>query len=216
MHLGGQISQHLFGHGGNHRRGNEARGYGIDTHAFGAHLARPGLGKADHAKFGGGVVGLAKIAIQTDDRAGVQDHTAALGHHAISHGLRAVENTAQVDVNDLVKLLNGHFLQAGVLGDAGVVDQHINAAKLGLDLGHHIVNHGALCHVHDKALDRGARGAALGHRLVHTRLLDVTNDDDGAFGCKFDGGRQANALCCASDDGNLVGKTCCHGNPRSW
>jgi hypothetical protein len=40
-----------------------------------------------------------------------------------------MEHAAQVDVDHRVELLQRHLLQPRVLGDAGVVDQHVDAPK---------------------------------------------------------------------------------------
>jgi len=40
-----------------------------------------------------------------------------------------VEHAPQVDVDDAVELLERHLLQTCILGDPGIVDQHIDAAK---------------------------------------------------------------------------------------
>jgi hypothetical protein len=131
-------------------------------------------------------------------------------HHAVGHRLGAIEYALQIDVNHLVKLLGGHFLQARVLRDAGVVDQHVNAAELGLDLSHHIVHHRALGDIHDKTFSRGTQRATLSNRLIDAGLLDVADDHDSSLGRKLERCGQTNTLRCAGNDGNLVGKTCCH------
>ncbi len=134
----------------------------------------------------------------------VEDHAATLGHHGVGHGLCAVEDAAQVHVDHLVELLQRHFLQARVLGDAGVVDQHVDAAELVFDLADHGVDHGALGHVHHIAHRLGAQGLALFDGFVDAGLLDVADDDGGAFFCELEGGGQAYALGGAGDEADLV------------
>ena len=115
-----------------------------------------------------------------------------------------MEHAAQVDVDHAVELLQRHFLQARVLGDAGVVDQHVDAAEFFLDAGDHGIDHFALRHVHLIARRRGAERLALLDDLVHSTLFDVADDDDGAFLGEFQRGGQTDALGGAGDDGNLV------------
>ena len=115
-----------------------------------------------------------------------------------------MENTPQVDVNHLVKLRQRHFLQPGVLGDAGVVHQHIDAAELILNLRHHGIDHLAVGHVHQAAYGLCAQRLALRNGGVHARLPQVADNHDGAFGGKFEGGGQAYALRCAGDDADFV------------
>jgi hypothetical protein len=107
-----------------------------------------------------------------------------------------------------VELLQRHLLQPRVLGDAGVVDQHVDAAELFLDAGDHGIDRFALRHVHLKAGGGRAERLALRDDLVHRRLLDVADDDDGAFLGEFQRGGQTDALGGAGDDGNLVFKGC--------
>ena len=64
-----------------HLGGGKAGRHGVDADAVAAQLARPHLGHADHAGLGGDIVGLAKVAVQPDDRRGVEDHAAALADH---------------------------------------------------------------------------------------------------------------------------------------
>jgi hypothetical protein len=107
--------------------------------ALRAQFAAPGLGEADDAELAGGIVGLAEVAVDADHAAGVEDHARALRQHRRQHGLRAMEHAAQVDVDDRVELRQRHLLQPCVLGDAGVVDQHVDAAETLLHGRGHVV-----------------------------------------------------------------------------
>ena len=45
-----------------------------------------------------------------------------------------LKTPVEVGVDDLLPLLRRHLVEHGVAGDAGVVDQHVDRAELGLDL----------------------------------------------------------------------------------
>ena len=47
---------------------------------------------------------------------------------------RHVEQRAEIGVDHRVPLLRLHAVELGVAGDAGIVDQHVDRAELGLDL----------------------------------------------------------------------------------
>jgi hypothetical protein len=58
-----------------------------------------------------------------------------------------VEHAGQVGVDDLFPLLRRHLVEHRVAGDAGIVDQHVDRAEIGLDL-----------------LDAGGAGVVVGDR----------------------------------------------------
>jgi len=202
--VGFHFLQDFFGNGVQDVCGDKAGRDGVDAYAFRAQLTAPGFGEAYDAELAGGVVGLAEVAVDTDDGAGVEDDAAALGHHGVGDGLRAVEDAAQVHVYDFVELLERHFLQARILGDAGVVDEDVDAAELVFDLADHGIDHGALGHVHHITDGLGAQGLALFDGFIDAGLLDVANDNGRAFFCKFEGGGQAYALGGAGNEADLV------------
>ena len=59
----------------------------------------------------------------------------ALFDHVGHHLLGDVEHAVQVGFNHLVPVLAGHLEEHAVAGDAGIVDQHIDAAVFCLGLG---------------------------------------------------------------------------------
>ena len=81
----------------------------IRADALAAELARPGLDHADHAELRRRIVGLAEVAVQTDDRRGVQDAARMLLEHDVHDRLRAVVDAFEVDVDDPLELVVGHF-----------------------------------------------------------------------------------------------------------
>ena len=115
-----------------------------------------------------------------------------------------MKHAAQVDIDHQVELLQRHFLQARILGDAGVVDQHVDAPELFLGTAHHRIDLVALRHVHDVADCQRAKRPALADCLVNGGLPNVADDDDGAFAGELEGGGQADALRGAGDEADLV------------
>ncbi len=67
-----------------HRAGDEAGRHAVDGDVTAGQFLGQGLGEADHAGLGGGVVGLAGIAGHADDRGDADDAARAALHHAAS------------------------------------------------------------------------------------------------------------------------------------
>ncbi len=124
-----------------------------------------------------------------------------------------MEDAAQVDVDDGVELGDRHLLQARVPGDAGVVDQGVDAAEAGQRAGDHRIDLRAVGHVDDDA-DAGGTAHRDGADLRHggVDVVQVAHDDAGAFARELQGGGQADALGGAGDDGDLVGEAHGQGN----
>ena len=97
-------------------------------------LLRQRLGEADLAGLGGGIVGLAELALLAVDRRDVDDAAELALAHALDDVAAHVEQRAEVGVDHRGPLLRLHAVQRGVLGDAGVVDQHLDRTEIGLDL----------------------------------------------------------------------------------
>ena len=76
----------------------------------------------------------------------------------------AVEASLQVDLDDTVEIFFLHPQQQTVFGDAGIVDQHIDAAHFLHDIVHHLLHGRIVCHI-----------AAICHRL---HALFLTQGDD--------------------------------------
>ena len=130
--------QNFFGHGAHHFGRDEARRDGVDPDPVPTQFPRPSLRHADYGGLRGHIVGLAEVAVQTDHAGGVQDHPGLGRYHGRRDGAGADEDAAEVHIEDGVELLvrqdagDGAFLEADQLGvaqDAGVVDQHVDAAE---------------------------------------------------------------------------------------
>ena len=97
-------------------------------------LQRQRLGEADVAGLGRGIIDLAELALLAVDRGDVDDAAELAGAHAFDHLAGHVEQRAEIGVDDRVPLLERHLVKGAVAGDAGIVDQHVDRAEIGLDL----------------------------------------------------------------------------------
>lgn len=92
-------------------------------------LLRKSLSKADLGKFGGRVVGLAKIAEQTGSGSSVDNATELLFAEVWPGGTSRLVGTLDVDLEDQVPILVLHILEADIAEDTGIVDEDIDAAE---------------------------------------------------------------------------------------
>ncbi|KAG0765505.1 hypothetical protein G6F22_018003 [Rhizopus arrhizus] len=116
-----------------------------------------------HAGLGGGVVGLAVLALQAVDRADLDDPAPAAAAHALDDRAGDVEHRIEVGVDHIVPLVHAHAMEGGVTGDAGVVDQDLDRAQFGLDRAYQ--RFGA-AGVGDLAWEDRHRVTAFGQRLL--------------------------------------------------
>jgi hypothetical protein len=84
--------------------------------------------------FGGGVIDLAVLAGLAVDRADIDDAAEAARAHAVDHRPRHVETGREVGLDHGIPLLEAHPVHRRVTRDAGIVDQHVDRAEIGLDL----------------------------------------------------------------------------------
>jgi len=101
--------QHFFRHLRDHFGGDEAWRHGVYCDPFRAEFAGPGFGHADQACLGGGVIGLAKISKEANDRRRIDDFAVSAFDHVRGNLPRAVENARQIDADDLIPLLRSHL-----------------------------------------------------------------------------------------------------------
>ena len=113
---------------------DETGGDGVDGDAAGGELACQGLGEADEAGFGGGVVGLAGGADFADNGGDVDDATGAGFHHGRDDSLGEQEGAGEVGAEDVIEVGELHAEGESVFGDAGVVDEDVDGAEVGEDL----------------------------------------------------------------------------------
>jgi hypothetical protein len=145
------------------------------------HFLRQGHGEAVHAGLGGRVVGLAGLALLAVDRADLDDAAPALFHHARHHLLGDVEHAVQVGVDHGVPVLRRHLQEHAVARDAGVVDQHVDRAVLGLGLGEGLDGAVPVGHVAHRGVEGVAQRLLLVQPLVEVAARAAAGDDLEAF-----------------------------------
>ena len=91
-------------------------------------LARECLRQAEQPGLGGRIIRLTDGTRLTDHRGDHDDPAAAALEHVRQRGLGKKERPGQVDSDDLVPFVFGHVGHRLVDGDAGVVDQDVQAA----------------------------------------------------------------------------------------
>src|SRR5271168_3835707 len=134
----------------------------------------------DHRRFGRAVVRLAEIAVDARRRGSEHDAAVAAVAHAAPDRLRADRRTHQMHANDLFEIGDLHLREGLVAQDAGVVDENVDAAPLGLSPRNHCrdlvgvgdvgaVGHGGSAGPFD-LLDDSSRG--VGGRGAPAEIID--------------------------------------------
>ena len=115
--------------------------------------------------------------------------------HLARHGLAHQEGALEVDAQHGVEIGFGHVQEIGRLEDAGVVDQHVDAAVRGQGARHQRVHVGLVAHVavHVERAEFGGQRAAV-------RVVQIGDHDVGAFAREAPGAGLADALGAAGDD----------------
>ena len=121
-----------------HVRLNEPGGDAVGRDAFFADLAGDRLGQADESRLAGGVVGRSGLAHDAGDGADIDDAAEFVADHRSGRHARGREGRPQIHGDDLVKVVVVHLDHQLVAGDAGVVDQDVDATVLGGELFEHL------------------------------------------------------------------------------
>ncbi len=193
---------------------HEAGADGVAGDAVLGHLEGDGLGQAHDAVLGRDIGRLERRGDQTVSRSDVDDPSAALLLHDRHGRLGGVEGRRQIDGDDQVPLVVREILDRGHVLDAGVIDQDVQLAELGLGLGHHVGDLSRLGHVgamieHLDAMLLGHLGAGA---LDGGHLAQAVHDDIDALGGERVGQGVADAAGRAGDDGDLPLQTEVHGH----
>ena len=99
-----------------------------DREAFLAYV--PDSGKILDAGCGSGIVGLADIALFTDDRTDRDDRTLSLFLHLRPEMADQIEDTLQVGADDSIESIAFHLVGHGIGRDPGITDQNIDLSVL--------------------------------------------------------------------------------------
>jgi hypothetical protein len=133
-HGGHDLFQHIGANGLDHVGTDVAGAHGVDRHALGGQFLRQGHAEAVHAGLGSRVVGLPSLALFTVHRLMLMMRPQPFSTMSATTCLVTL-NMVQVGLDHGVPVFAGHFEEHAVTRDAGVVDQHVDRAVLGLGLG---------------------------------------------------------------------------------
>lgn len=112
----------------------DTRRVGVDGDAVVRKVTGGDLGQAAHGELGGAVEWNALVALDAGLGGGVDDLAAVTELlELLGRSLRAPQDTLVVDVEDLVDFFFGDVLERDLRSDAGVVDDDVEAARLGQD-----------------------------------------------------------------------------------
>ncbi len=87
------------------------------------------------AAFAGGVGGDADASLKAEERGDVDDLAVAARDHVAGCELGELEGTGEVDLEDTVPVFERDLFRSGAVYGAGVVDEDVDAAQGGDDLG---------------------------------------------------------------------------------
>jgi hypothetical protein len=79
---------------------------------------------------GGRVVGLTEATLGADDRRNIDDAAPAPFHHALAHRLRHIEHRIEIGPDHRVPIDLVQLLEAGVSGNASVVDEDVDRTQV--------------------------------------------------------------------------------------
>ena len=193
------IGEDLVGH----RRIEEVRGERVDADATVGPFARQQLRQVVYSALRSEVARRAPFEpAGPKDGADVDDVAVPLAQHVLGGRVAAVPQPREVRVEDVRERLRLRVLgpQAAGVGDAGVVDEHIDVPELIPRLLHHRRHLGRVGHV---AADcRAAAAFGFDHRLRLFELVGASGgyDDVGAGIGQSGSKRQAETVARASDD----------------
>src|ERR1041385_6055191 len=146
-----EVVPFVLNHPVRHMRGKPSRSNGVDLDIMPRPLDGEVARKGDHATFAGmvgnGLHRLRRRAAETGDRSHIDDLAALLLEHDAPRRLRAEERSSQIGFDDLVPFSQSHCLSWGAPGDAGIVNEDIEAAKVGNGCFNHFLNVGLVLYV---------------------------------------------------------------------
>ncbi len=108
-----------------HIRIDDTAGNGVDLDVAGSQLFCQRAGETVESALGSGVSHLHGGTHVTPDRGNVDDLAAALFQHQGNGQLTGIEAGGKIGAKHIVPVLNGHIGQKAYVGNARIVDQHI-------------------------------------------------------------------------------------------
>ena len=142
------------------------------------------------------------------DGGDIDDAPGALLDHRALDGLDEIEGALEIRIDDHVPILLGHAHGKAIAGEAGVVDQDVDAGEIGEDLLDERLHGGVVGDVHGVGLGQAGVlrvdliGGALG-----IRLRAGNHGHARAFAGEAQGDGVADAAAGAGDDGDLIGES---------
>ncbi len=115
-----------------------------------------------------------------------------------------MEDPTQVDIDDLIELLDRHVHESGILGDAGIVDQHIDTAMARKAASDDILDCATIRDVQRLAMRMRAHRLEVLQTVVEAAGATIAGDDDGAFLSEFPSCGQPDALGGSGDEANFA------------
>ena len=186
---------------------------GVDANTFVGVFEGGSLGKPDDPVLASDVSGCADRSGNAVNRRGVYDCAGALFEHYGNLAPHAVPDAVQVYFDYVKPVLDGNLVGQGpaqTSSTAGVVVGAVEAAVEVDGLGDKGVD---LLDAGDIAWDEGGLAAGFSNqadRFCPAGLVDVGDDDSGAFPGEDYGGGSAEAGASAGDEGYFSGHCLCH------
>jgi len=160
------------------------------------------LGQPAHRELRRRIDGKPGDAIEARRRSGVEDRRSGGRAQQRHRHVDAVDDAAEIDRNQPVRLFGRHVEELAARSDTGVVEQDVEAtAARGCEFGKGSFPLVAVAYVHDVAR-RGAVGKQRGG-FVDALLVDVGDPDEPALCCEILRGGAADARSAAGDEYRL-------------
>jgi hypothetical protein len=137
-------------------------------------------------------------------RTDIDDAPAPARQHLAADGLSDEKDAVEIERHDLAPVVLGEILDHGANGHAGVVDQNVDGADLGLDALDEGAHAGRVRHVAGHGGRLAAGGANVRRGLFGAGGVAAVDDDMGAGFRQSAGQRPADAAGRAGDEGDAA------------
>ena len=189
---------------------DDARTHGVDANPLRCHFARQTQREHVDGAFGRRVIDILARRTNARRRAGQVDDGAALaamaGAHAQHRLARAHDRAQHIDIEHAAQARKAHGVDArGQVHHAGVIDQRVQAAQLGVDASEHAQHLGFVSHVGLNGNSLHAQRPSSAHHLVGSLgVVGVVDRQRPALRRSLQGDRCANAATRTGDKQNFV------------